>query len=91
MEHPEAPASKPLDLSTGDILLHLKSGEKYVVLDVDDHYYSEYYDPMEPSEAPLEVPMLHYQAMYDDEKKWFRPWRMFTEDRYTIIDNIYTV
>lgn len=82
--------NKLLDLSAGDVLLHHKSGQKYVVLDADDHYFSEYYDPDNPDVSPLEVPMVHYQALYGDRKKWFRPRTMFTEQRFSVVDNVFT-
>jgi hypothetical protein len=73
-----------LVMGVGDVLLHLKTQQCYKVLSF-GNYYSEYTDPDNPQVKPTDVEMVHYQALYGDKKKWFRPLEMFTADRFKIV------
>jgi hypothetical protein len=81
----EVQESKPLNLSTGDRLLHKKGAIYHVIMT--EFYFSEPF-VVDGVEYLQDTPCVLYHSEVTG-KRWGRPRFMFTEDRFTIIGNIY--
>ncbi len=71
--------NKLIPIRERDVLLHVKSGNRYLVEDT-EAFFSE--ADIYMKEKPSNVPMVGYRALYGNQSKWFRPRDMFTEDRF---------